>query len=673
VWTALPLRALAVVVAAAGLFPLANYLTAGRAVPWWSLAVQEWLSRGSVVMAVAVLAALLLAGRVDAVLLRARVLILRPSPRDFAAVAAALLFLVAAGLAWYCFSGKPFTSDEMAQQWHARILLSGRFAAVAEPQPAFFNTAPVWDRGGLWYSQYPVGGPLLIAVGMLFGAPWAVNPLLLAVAGWQLYRFLGLTGDELTARVTTLLFALSPMVLIMGASQMNHVPALAFTMVALHALVRWDRAAEPRDQRRCAGIIGLALGVVAAVRPLDAVLVAVCIGTLQMWRAFSDRGRWSSLMVQAIAVAVPVALLLLANARTTGHPLVFGYDALNGAEHGLGFHLDPNGEMHTPARGLALASGYLLKLDRYLFEWPIPPLLFVIGGLWAIRTPSRWDVLLALLAAAFLAGYGAYWFDGFFSGPRFLFTAIPAFVYFTARGATALARVPAARARRALLLVVPACLLVAWVGPDGVSSARGRIALYRDQRTKLKTDIDAQVERAGLTNALVFVNEGWRGRLLARLRSLGASQFRAERLVNTLDACALGDALAAADRLPAPASRLDRVVEQARARGSARLVQGLSADQAVAVVPGTIPSQACIAEFQADSGGTIPYPPFLARHSVDREGRIAGKVIFARDLGADNERLRERFGARTWYRYRPARDLADTTNVFAPYESTRER
>src|SRR5205085_8095106 len=134
-------------------------------------------------------------------------------------------------------------------------------------------------------------------------------------------------------------------------------------------------------------------------------------------------------------------------------------------------------------------------------------------------------------------------------------------------------RVTSPMLRRMLLLVIPLCVLAAWVGPDGVSSARGRVASYRDQRTKLKTNIDAQLTRAGVHNALVFVNEGWRGRLLARLRVLGATQFRADRLASTLDACALQTRLDAEDTLAARADdeRLRRVEEGARAFGPARL------------------------------------------------------------------------------------------------------
>ena len=668
------LRVFAVVCVTLGVLPLANLLTAGQAVPWWGLAVAEWELRGLVVIALATGLAILLAGRVDVALDRAKVLLLRPAPLQFAIVMATLTFAAAAFLSRFCFAGQPFTSDEMAQQWHARILLSGHLSAVPEAHREFFNTAPVFDRDGRWFSQYPLGGPAFIALGLVFGAAWLVNPLLLGLATWQLYRFLGLAFDEVTARVTILLFALSPMVLIMAASQMNHVPALAAAMLALAELAEWDRTDDPRRQTRHAVVLGVALGVVALVRPLDAAVVAAVVACFQGWRTLRAPERWRSIAAQLLAGGVPVALLLWSNAQTTGSPFLFGYEALNGPEHGLGFHIDPNGQLHTPLHGLVLISGYLMRLNRYLFEWPLPGVLFVVAGLLAIARPSRWDLLLAGLATGVLGAYAAYWFDGFFAGPRFLFTALPAFVYFAARApgaAGAVVRQP--MVRRAVQLIVPLCVLAAWVGPYGVSSARARIALFLDQRTKLKTDVEAQVDRAGLRNAVVFVNEGWRGRLLARLRVLGVSQFRAERVVSSLDACALQTALDAEDSMPArnDGERVERVLKRGEAAGDARPEPGLPADQAIVLVPGSTPTPTCLGEFRRDTAGTMPYPLFLARQVVGRDGRIGGNIVFARDLGDRNELLRDRFGDRSWYRYRPARSLDDTAAAFVPYETGR--
>lgn len=662
------LRLFALVCVALGMFPLANALSAGTAVPWWNDAVREWVISGSLVAALSAALAGALAGRVDDAQRRVQALLLAPRPGVFALMAFLIALLLTALLARWAFGGHPFTSDEMAQQWHARILLSGRVTAVAEPFPEFFNTAPVFDRDGRWFSQYPIGGPALIALGLLVNAPWLVNPVLIGLATLGLYAFLRQTSTEVIARFTVVLFVTSPMVLIMGASQMNHVAALAGVMVALAALARWDSSDTARALYGNAVVIGASIGVVALVRPLDAAITGTVVGSYQLWAAVHSRDRRTSLAVQTVAFAILIVVLLWANAATTGRPFLFGYEALNGAAHGLGFHVDPAGELHTPRRGLVIASGYLLRLNRYLFEWPIPAMLFVASGLVLLR-PSRWDVLMASLAAAFVVAYGLYWFDGFFSGPRFLFTVVPVFVYAAACAPGGIAAVlPAPIVRRALVILVPMCLLWAWGGPAGGSSARVRVASYREQRTKLKTDIEAQLRTAGMEKALVFVNDGWRGRLLARLRVLGVSQFRAERILNAVDACALQTALDAETLSGQRADAAERVVRRARAFGKARLEPDLPADRAIALVPGSRPTDTCVREFLRDTTGTMPYPMFLARQSVDADGRVGGDVVFARDLGERNVLLRSRFAGRAWYVYRPGRYLGDTARVFRPYK-----
>ena len=655
---------LALLCAALGLVPWANVATSGAAVPWWGGAVVDWLVRGAAAVLLALAIAFVMARRgVDADQMRNWVG--RPGPRAFAIGTAAFATLAAAFLADWSFARAPFTSDEMAAQFHAGILRSGRLSAIPEQWPEFFNTAPVADANGRWFSQYPIGGPLLLALAGPLS--WLVNPLLIGVATAALYRGARAQVDDLTARVAVLLFVTSPMVLVMAASQMNHVPALAAALIALAALSAWERATDARGRHTAAAVIGAAVGTLATIRPLDAAVVAIVIGAFQLHLLVADRRRLLSFVLQLAVGAVPLAALLAVNAATTGQPFLFGYEALNGPAHAVGFHIDPNGDPHTLRRGIVYVSGYLMRVNRYLYEWPLPAMLFVVAGL-ALHRPTRWTVVHAGLLLGMLAAYAAYWFDGFFAGPRFLFTAVPAFVLFTA---LALTRV-APRLRRpvvvsGLWVLVPLAVLWTWLGPGGPPSARERVQSYREQRTKLKTDVEAQVERAGLREALVFVNDGWRGRLQARLRVLGVSQFRAERLLNTVDACALQTALDATEGEPAPARR-ERVVASAQAFGAARPEPGLPADRAIALVPGTRPTPTCLAEFFRDTSGTMPYAMFLARQEIGADGRVGGNVVFARDLGARNALLRERFGNRTWYRYRPTQGLEDTTTAFVRYE-----
>src|SRR5437773_2382162 len=85
---------------------------------------------------------------------------------------------------------------------------------------------------------------LTVAAGMALGVPWLISPLLAGLAARNLYRFFSRAYDDLTARLATLLFAASPFVLIMSASELNHVATLALATLALAELPTWMEATD---------------------------------------------------------------------------------------------------------------------------------------------------------------------------------------------------------------------------------------------------------------------------------------------------------------------------------------------------------------------------------------------------------------------------------------------
>ena len=662
-----PLLAAAAVVAL-GFVPLANVLSGGPYIPWWTAAVREWLVTGSAILLLAILLARLLGERLDRWGSRLTGLALAARPGVFVAVVGCCAFALTAVFAVYCFGREPFSQDEMAQRFHAHLLLAGRLFARGEAHPEFFSATGVLDSGGRFTSQYPIGGPAVLALGMALHAVWLVNPLLTALTARNVYRFAADTCGERVGRASAVLFTLSPFVLIMGASEMNHVAALALATLALAALPAWAAATDRRAMWRAAALIGLGVGGLAAVRPLDAAALAAVIGIFQLTVLARDRARWASLIPQVIAAAVPLACLLYTNREVTGHPLLFAYNVLYGPNERLGFHLDPFGRPHTPLHGVLLMSANLMRLNRNLFEWPLPGLLPAVAALVALRRATRWDHVLLGLMGTILVGYALYWFDGFFAGPRFMFTAVPAFVILAARAPGLAAEHLGGVMRRAAFLVLPLCLAFAWLTPTGVSSVQLRAYFYHVGRTKLKTDVAAAVRHAGLRHALVFVHEGWRARLNARLRALGLSPGDAERVLLSSDACQVQEALDAEEAVAESdtTGRGARLWAATRPETALRSVQGLSADQSFLFAEGRVITPECAREVEADSVGVAPFAPFLELEGLDPDGALGGPVVFARDFGAHNAVLRERFPDRIWYRYRPPRSLDDTA-AFLPY------
>ncbi len=641
-----------------GVYPLANRLTEGSAVPWYTATLHFWVVVGTAIIVLLAIVSRVAGRQVDAgwTAVTARIMAIRPTV--FIGVVALFAFVATIVFAVYCFGRQPHNSDEVAQLFHAKMLLHGRLTLPPDPNPEFFGMDNMIEQGR-WYSQFPIGGPAFLALGMAFGAAWLLNPVLLALSVMCLYGFVRRTYGEGTARATSLLFALCPFALFMSASFMNHVPVLWLATVTLMQLAVWVSATSGRATARAAALMGFALGVAFAIRPLDALVVALVVGLAQLETIQERRVgvHLRSIGVQVVAGLIPVALLFVVNARTNGAPLRLGYEVLYGSAHQLGFHMDPYGTAHTPARAVTFASKYLLQLNVLLFEWPLPSVLVIAAGLAALRRPTRWDLLMIGMFMAQLFAYAAYWHDGNFRGPRFLFTALPAILVITARTPVWIGEVTRGTVRRTAMLLVPACMLFSWFAFGINMGVWARVRGYRKIAPLMRVDPDKLVRTAQLQNALVFINEGGEARNLHYLWGLGLSRGNAARLMVSASACAI--------RLSIDA---EQALRPATTRGRLdRLVKGALAFDAQNPPPPT--PQACIDDARRDAEGSASYAPFFPANTFDSAGHLGGNVVYALDLGEHDEVLRSRFGDRTWYRFGQRFAAGDSIPTLRPYRA----
>ena len=666
-----PLYAAAGSLALLGLVPMANLVTTGRGLPWWNEALREWVVWNAGIVVLALALGFAFTHGIERARARATNALLAPSPRVFAALAGAATFLLAAYFGWSLFRWQPVVGDEFSQRFQAHLLSNGRlFARVQEPAE-FFSSVEALGVNGRWFSQFPIGGPALLALGVLAGVPWLVNPLLIAIAVIALYRFAVAASDELTARGAAVLFALSPFVLFMAGSEMNHVGTLAFVLLALAALPAWVAAQTATELRWPAALVGAGMGVAATIRPFDAALAGLAIGIFQVRIAARSPLHRRALLVQMLAGAVPVLLLLGGNWATVGHPLSFAYDVLNGPAHRPGFHVTPLGFEHTPRRGLYMISAYLMKLDVGLFAWPVPSVLLVVVALVLHTRATAWDALVVGILALLMAGYFFYWSESYFVGPRFLFTAVPTFVIFTARfSALVRDRVRTPGLRAAVALLVPIWVLVAWAAPARGNQLYGVRQLAQVSRAQSTASaIVRAVSTAHLTNVVVFIPESWHGELTARLRALGMRPLLAEQTVAHADACTLQQALdGAAGQASASIPQRAETVQLAIERDSGAVpLSGLSPSDQLALVPGRAPTATCREKFDraASPGGSLA--ELLPYEGFDAKGDLSGPVVYARDFGRGNEQLRRRFGDRAWYVARVTRAGDDVRVTLEPY------
>jgi hypothetical protein len=389
-------------------------------------------------------------------------------------------------------------------------------------------------------------------------------------------------------------------------------------------------------------VLGGSLGMLAMTRPVDALAYAAPAGIWMVWRARKGGFALRECLLSGVGVLVPVAGLLAWNTATTGSATLFAYEKLWGAEHGLGFHQPPWGEAHTPAAGLELISLYFLRLQTYLFETPVPSLVFVAAGLAFARFKSAVERVWLAGGVLLLLLYFAYWHDGFYLGPRFVYLFTPLLVLVTGAFFGQLEQhVGSAAVRRGVCsaAVCSAVMAIAMNLPDRWSQYRAGLSIMRE-------DPVAVVERARVSNALVLVRESWGSQLVARLWALGVSRSETEGLYRRVDACALDEAIDSLSRAGVRGSAASAALRPLMRDSLSLQASPWSPDASERALPGRAYSPRCQARILEDRAGFTVFGSVLAREW--------GTNVFARDLHARDTLLLKDFPDRPVYLLRAA-------------------
>jgi hypothetical protein len=563
-----------------------------------------------------------------------------PLPPDWSI--AVVAFVVYAIVAAFVFQRRPILIDEIALVHQAEIFASGHLWLPAPAHPEFFSTLQMVTANGRVYSQYPPGGPAMLVPFVLAHASWLAGPFFGALSVLAFAAFLRVAEPNPRVRLGALaLFAFAPFVAFMSGTHMSCVSTLAWILVGAAAIAHAAQAESPRPWLAFAG--GLAFGVAATIRPADTLAFAIPAG---IW----SLRRWPNALAAAAGVAIPIGLMMLVNANTTGGPLLFGYEVFWGKGHELGFHESPLGHMHTPAEGLRFVSTYFLQLNKYLFEAPIPSLLPAIAALAWVRRIDAPDRYLLASAALLSVIYAAYWHEGFFLGPRFFFALAPMFALWTARFPT---------------LVTSRALAAAFVTSVVIAATVGIPARATQWASSFATERWAEPDvarRAGVHDALVFVREGWEAELVARMWALGVPPASVERIVLATDACRLDSAITALESSHDPHERAEQSLLPLL-RDSAlvhRVAAGPGAN--IRIQSGYPYPEWCTRQVTLSARGVTP----LAPESVLDDGNV-----YARDLGARDTLLLATYRDRPVFMLEPSSNASDALPSFSPFLTRR--
>lgn len=587
--------------------------------------------------------------------------------RVFAVGVGLLAFGLSLAVHEFLYQGLYTNMDEIASAVQARYMARGGLAGPALAYPEGWLVTNTLMVGEGWVSQYPPSHLALMAAFQALGVPGWTGPVLMgAMAGLLALSFPRLLPDRPgAARMAAVLVALSPFLLFLSGGSLSHLTAGAAAAGVLYAALR------ARDGHAAWALaVGAAVGVMVSARPLIGLVLGGAL-PLSLWlRRLVDGDRSWFLRRAAATVAggAPFALALaLYNRHLFGGIGRFGYLEAFGANHELGFHVDPWGYMYGPGSAVAFTSIDLLAVGVQFFETPLP-LTAVVGLLLllGLRLPRGsgpvlvW-ALLPLLANAY------YWFHD----PRMMFEAAPAWVLLAVLAVTEIAgrdRSPDTTARFGGLGPVTAWgVLIAlvmgagWGIPQRLQSRAwtaetlGRIAVPQ-------VPDDAQ--------ALVFVHASWNERLSARLQ--GAGGMRQDSIVSALRRntnCQLHrfavarEARARGGPSDLPLPEVDLLQEAAAPAGlvHASPIPGM----AVRTREGEEFTAECRRELEADRFGAVALAPLLWQG--DLPGAETGAPLFVRDMGPEtNARIRALFPERRAFVFSPFETGAPP--ALAPYD-----
>jgi hypothetical protein len=280
-------------------------------------------------------------------------------------------------------------------------------------------------------------------------------------------------------------------------------------------------------------------------------------------------------------------------------------------------------------------------LQRYLFETPFPALAPTVLALALSRRFRPLDRYLMVSSGLLIGIYFAYFHNGVYLGPRFMFPLLPLLVIWTARlPALVKERFGTGLPYRTTVYVYAIGAIVA-VTMTGPLRARAHAA----NMTTPRWDAEAAAAAAGVSGALVLVRESWGAQLLSRMWALGVTRRQAEMLYATSDRCALEHAIREVEQVGASDSdafaALLPVVED-----SARLVPAqFSEDPTARVLPGAVYPGLCITRVAEEQTGFTVFLPLILAED--------GGNVYARDLHARDTLLLQAFPDRDVFLLKP--------------------
>lgn len=351
---------------------------------------------------------------------------------------------LAAFTAFFVFERVPHIDDSVSNVFQAKYFSTGQLWLPAPPDAASFQVDQTVIENGRWFGYAFPAWPATLAIGVLAGVPWLVNPVLAGLLMLLAHAWIRRRFDRGTANGTLLLLACSPWLIFMSGEFMVHPLTGVLVIGAAYA---FDRALDREGAwPGWAATAGLAVGTLVLTRAIDAAIVVAAFGLAAALERRLSRA-WTPAAIAGVVATCAALLILPYNEAVTGRADYPPHMAWSDSHWGpgvdrLGFGRDigirqwPNLDP-LPGHG---AADVVLNINKNafmtnadLFGWSFGSLALLALGI-GVRGWRRVDFMPAALVVTFIAGYSTYWFSGGPDlGPRYWYPLLVPFALLTVR------------------------------------------------------------------------------------------------------------------------------------------------------------------------------------------------------------------------------------------------
>ncbi len=391
----------------------------------------------------------------------------------------------------YVLQSFPNSADEHAYIFQAQVFAQGRLSAPEHPHQEFLSPFYILTHEGKVFSIFPPGWSLILSIGMFWGVPALVNPIIGGITVLVVFALGWILMGRKGAWISTALTVICPFFLFNGASYFSHPACLLCVMLAIVSLILWDRMEI--------GIYALLTGFFASLAFITREYTAILLLAIPIVGIARHSFNRKLFIAWFVIGASPFFMFYIYNNQSlTGNWLRPARFLLESERLGFGDRVIRVFDyIETQHYGLTDAIRNLLINCGRLFLWITPGApLIALWGMWRKRN-NKWFRYFAISAFLLPLGYMLYPSDGGNQyGPRFYYESVVFIILLATAGILSLEK---SILKRKLLLYIVIVVLTAngfmlWKhGAFYAEQIYDRRALYR------------LVKRHDLHDAVVFV------------------------------------------------------------------------------------------------------------------------------------------------------------------------